>query len=186
MDDILAKIEALIFVTGDEGLSIRELCKVVKLTQKQVILKIEEINKKLINNPHRGIIIKTFGNYVKFVTKKKLHPFLATFARTNKVIKLKQPALECLAIIAYNSPTTRVEVDSIRGVDSSFMLSKLVNLNLIEEAGRANSPGMPILYKVTPLFMDTFNLKSLSNLPKIKDLKKENDPIHNLFESNKI
>ncbi len=185
MDDLKAKVEALIFVTGDEGLAIREISKVLKISHKKVLVHLEEINKKLINNSERGIMIKIFGDHVKFVTKKKFHTFLADYAKSNKVIKLKQPALECLAIIAYNSPTTRVEVDSIRGVDSSFMLSKLINLNLIEEAGRASSPGMPILYKVTPYFMDVFNLKSLKNLPKIDDLKIENTPIDNLFESNK-
>lgn len=94
---------------------------------------------------------------------------------------LSESALEVLAIIAYNQPVTRAMIDEIRGISSSHMLRKLVYKDLIEEVGRSESAGRPILYGTTDLFLDYFGLKTLSELPTIE--KKEDDSVHELYHS---
>ena len=94
---------------------------------------------------------------------------------------LSESALETLAIIAYNQPVTRVQVDEIRGVSSSHMIRKLVYKNLICEVGRSETAGRPILYGTTPMFLDYFGLKSISDLPDIK--VEVDDSIKDLYNS---
>ena len=81
------------------------------------------------------------------------------------LFRSSQSALETLAIIAYKQPITRVQIEEIRGVNCDLMVRKLAALDLIEEAGRETTPGRPILYQVTPEFLDVFNLLSLEDLP---------------------
>ena len=95
---------------------------------------------------------------------------------------LSQAALETLAIVAYNEPLTRMEVDEIRGVNSRDMLRKLVAKGLVKECGRSNLPGRPILYKTTSEFLDYFGLATLSDLPEIK-IDKDNNDDTELFTS---
>ncbi|HLV49769.1 MAG TPA: SMC-Scp complex subunit ScpB, partial [Erysipelothrix sp.] len=82
--------------------------------------------------------------------------------------QLSQAALETLAIIAYKQPITRLEIEEIRGVNSDMMCRRLEAMDLIREVGRADTIGRPILYEVTPSFMDVFKLTSLNELPEIK------------------
>lgn len=95
---------------------------------------------------------------------------------------LSQAALETLAIIAYNEPITRIVVDEIRGINSSHMIRKLVSMDLIEEKGRSDSAGRPILYGVTDKFLDYFGLANTSELPKIEEIEVD-DTEKDLFES---
>ena len=95
---------------------------------------------------------------------------------------LSNAALETLAIIAYNGPVTRVEVDEIRGINSSHLVRKLLLKNLIKDVGRSDKPGRPILYNVTENFLDYFGLQSIEDLPKIEE-KVEEDLEKDLFES---
>ena len=96
---------------------------------------------------------------------------------------LSSSALETLAIVAYNEPITRVEVDEIRGVQTGQLIRKLVAKGLIKEAGRSNLPGRPILYKTTTEFLDYFGLKSISELPEIKMPEVKKDDGVSLYET---
>ena len=102
---------------------------------------------------------------------------------------LSQAALETLAIIAYNQPVTRTQVDEIRGVNSGQVMRKLVAKNLIKEIGRSDAVGRPILYKTTSDFLDYFGLATIEELPKIEELKigeasEETDLYHSRYQEN--
>ena len=96
---------------------------------------------------------------------------------SRKPAKLSQPALEALTIIAYYQPTTRAYVDQIRGVDSSYTMSLLLNRDLIEECGRLQVPGRPRLYRTTKQFLRAFHLSSLEDLPELTEPSEEEDPL---------
>ena len=96
---------------------------------------------------------------------------------------LSNQALETLAIIAYNEPITRIDVDEIRGVDSAYVVRRLLAKGLIKECGRDDKPGHPILYKTTDEFLDYFGLSSKEDLPKIEELKQEDNEDKDLFKS---
>ena len=149
----------------------------------------EEEAKKLIytlkNNyekEDRGLRIKYLGNTFKLTTKvehKKYYEKLLTNETTHT---LSQAALEVLAIIAYNEPITRSKIDEIRGVESIYVMRKLLAKGLIKEAGRSDNPGHPILYKITDDFLDYFGLSSKQELPKIEEIVVE-DTEKDLFKS---
>ena len=96
---------------------------------------------------------------------------------------LSQAALETLAIIAYNQPITRIDVDEIRGISSSHMIRKLVSRDLIKEIGRSEGAGRPILYGVTDEFLDYFGLASIDDLPKIEKIDNNDSEETDLFQS---
>ena len=114
-------------------------------------------------------LILTAQRY-KFVTKASLKPYLEKYAVSPFSSQLSSAALETLAIIAYKQPITRLEVESIRGVQCSGAIQKLLLRDLIEEAGRMDSPGRPKLYRTTTYFMDYFGLETLDQLPDVESL----------------
>lgn len=158
-------LESLFFAVGDDGLNIEELSNILELEEKKVK---EIINKfgSIYLNDDRGIELKLLGNKYKFVTKTKNVEYLKKL--TEEVSNnLSKSALETLAIIAYNEPITRVQIDDIRGVNSSQMIRNLLSKGFIEDVGKSDLPGRPILYKTTNHFLDYFNLSSKDELPKI-------------------
>ncbi|OJG81793.1 segregation and condensation protein B [Enterococcus ratti] len=111
---------------------------------------------------------------VILTTKKELAPLLKRYAQGTSNI-LSQAAVETLAIIAYKQPITRVEIEQIRGVQVSGAVQRLTAYRLIEEKGRVDGPGRPILYGTTPYFLDYFGLKSLKDLPDIQEMEYSSD-----------
>lgn len=158
-------LESLFFAVGDEGLNIEELSNILELEKEEVKKLIDEFE-NIYSNDDRGIELKLLGNKYKFVTKCKNKEYLKKL--TDEVSNnLSKSALETLAIIAYNEPITRVKIDDIRGVNSSQMIRNLISKGFIEDAGKSDLPGRPILYKTTNHFLDYFNLSSKDELPKI-------------------
>ncbi|OJG74343.1 segregation and condensation protein B [Enterococcus quebecensis] len=113
------------------------------------------------------------GNHFVLSTKKTFASLLKKYAQSPMSNSLSQAALETLSIVAYKQPISRVEVDEIRGVQSSGSIQKLVARQLIEEKGRVDGPGRAILYGTTAYFMDYFGLKSLEELPDIHQMEEE-------------
>ena len=179
--DLKAILEGLLFVSGNEGLSkeqIKEILEIDDITFNKVIndLYIE------YDMPNRGIKLEYLGNRFKLVTKKEYKDYLQKLVDISESDFLSSAALEILAIIAYNQPITRVTIDDIRGISSGHIVRKLVFKNLICEVGRSQTAGRPILYGTTPLFLDYFGLKALTDLPPIEQ-KKEEDDIIDLYQS---
>jgi len=173
-------IEGLLFVAGDEGLTLIDLCSVIGVSDDIILSSLNE----LINdyeNIDRGIRIELFGESYKLVTKKEYKEYLKKLVPDEEDL-LTQSNLETLAIIAYNQPITRMQVEEIRGVNSSHVIRKLLMRDLICEKGRSDLPGRPILYGTTDFFLDYFGISSLDKLPQI-ELPESDDEETNLFES---
>jgi len=179
-----AIIEGLLFINGEEGLSLEEICNITEKTKDEI----KAIIKDLFNdykNIDRGIQIEFLGNKFKLTTKAEHKEYYKKLLKEDANSVLSQSALETLAIIAYNGPITRIEVDEIRGVNSSYVIRKLLLKGLIEEVGKADIAGKPKIYNITEKFLDYFGLGNANELPKINitDETNETDFEYNLFKS---
>lgn len=119
----------------------------------------------------RGIRVIRLEHAYQMVSSGEMADYITKALETRKPPKLSSSQLEALTIIAYYQPATKAMVEQIRGVDSSYSISALLNKSLIEDAGRLNVPGRPILYKTTPDFLRTFGLSSLEELPAIEKVE---------------
>ncbi len=167
-----AVLEGLLFVVGDDGITIDEICNVLDIDEesaKELVLSLK--NDYLSED--RGLRIDYLGNSLKLTTKREHKDYYKKLIEESNHT-LSQAALETLAIIVYNEPITRIKVDEIRGISSSQMIRKLVAKGFIKECGRENIPGRPILYKTTDDFLDYFGLSSKEELPKIEENETDN------------
>ena len=167
-----AIIEGLLYVQGDLGLTIKQVMDVLNVDEEEAKRLIFNL-KSSYENENRGIRIKYLANTFKLTTKEEHKEYYQKLLENPKTHTLSQGALETLAIIAYNEPITRLEVDKLRGLDSSYIIRRLVAKGLIKENGKADLPGRPILYKTTDDFLDYFGLSSINDLPKIELLEEE-------------
>ena len=175
-----AIIEGLLFVSGDEGISLDKLCEITELSVEDITKVLDELDSDY-EKDDRGILLKKLGNCYKLTTKEIHKQYYEKLVCDDSKF-LTQASLETLAIIAYNEPITRVELDEIRGISCTHMIRRLLSRNFIKEVGRSNLPGKPILYGVTDEFLDYFGLSSIEDLPKI-DETESNDTEKDLFES---
>ena len=177
-----AIIEGLLFVSGEDGLSIEEICSITEKDKDEVSNIIKNIFNHY-NNIEHGIQLEFLGNKFKFTTKETHKEFYKKLAVNETNTSLSQSSLETLAIIAYNGPITRIDIDEIRGVNSSYVVRKLLLKGLIEETGKSDSPGKPKIYNVTSKFLDYFGLGTINDLPKINVEQQENNDDTDLFNS---
>ena len=166
-----AVLEGLLFVVGEDGLTLDQIEDVLEVdeeTSKNLIMEL----KKDYEDESRGLRIDFLGNRFKITTKYEHKQYYQKLIENPETNLLSQAALETLAIIAYNEPITRVQVDAIRGVGSTSIMRKLVAKGFIKEVGRSDIPGRPILYETTHEFLDYFGLASIDDLPNIDDIMK--------------
>lgn len=159
-------IEALIYISGDDGISVEEIEQLLNLDKAEIINAVAELNDCYEKNDS-ALFISQYGQKLKMLTRNECFDTIAQYLEVKKVKQLSQAALETLAIIAYKQPITRIEIEEIRGVGCDMMIKKLLALDLIVEAGRLESPGRPVLYQVSKSFLDVFKLVSLEELPVI-------------------
>ena len=180
-----AIIEGLLFLKGSDGLTFYEMKEILECENEKKIKKcIKELYKDYLNDENRGIQLELLGDKFKLTTKAEHKDYYKKLVLEEEDSALTQAALETLAIIAYNEPITRIEIDEIRGVNSSYLIRKLMIKDLIQEVGRAETAGRPRQYGVTNAFLDYFGLNSIEDLPKIKEPQTETiDEETNLFES---
>ncbi len=176
-----AAIEGLLFIKGSDGLTISEICSILEAQVEDVKSAIKELYKDY-QSEERGIQLELLGQHFKLTTKKEHKDYYKKIAQEEENSSLSQSALETLAIIAYNEPITRMEIDEIRGINSSYVLRKLMIKNLIQEVGKSDLPGRPRQYGVTNAFLDYFGLGGIDELPKL-EIEKQEDSESNLFES---
>ena len=172
--NLLGVLEGILFVVGDEGVTLNQICDILEINMDEAKQLLMEL-KKTYDNDSRGVRISYLGDAFKLTTKKEHKDYYKKLIENPESNTLSQAALETLAIIAYNQPITRVELDEIRGVNNIHMIRKLVAKGLIKEAGKSTMPGRPNLYATTSEFLDYFGLSSISDLPTI--LKKEEPEI---------
>ena len=175
-------LEGLLFVTGDDGLKLEDVEKILEVT-KEDALKLLEQYKKTLEFENRGLKLVYLGNRYKLTTKEEHKKYYELLV--DKVVSstLSQFALETLAIIAYNEPISVGMIDEIRGVSSRDMVRKLLFKGLIDMAGRSDLPGKPMLYKTTNKFLDYFNLSSKDELPELNVPEEMTDEEKDLFIS---
>ncbi|PGM58879.1 SMC-Scp complex subunit ScpB [Bacillus sp. AFS053548] len=171
--NLVGVLEGLLFVAGDEGISIVELSETLELSQSDVLELIESL-KKEYENPNRGLQIRILANRYKLTSKREHGEFFKKLVESPSNSSLSQAALETLAIVAYQQPITRTEIEDIRGVKTEKPIQTLVSKYLIKEVGRAEGTGRAILYGTTSEFLDYFGLKNIKELPPLpQDLKME-------------
>ena len=179
---MLAILEGLLFLCGDDGLSVEQAAASMDATEEYVAELFDELQKYYLQES-RGIEIARFGEKYRFLSKAAIHDAAKKLFQTSTEAKLSNAALETLAIIAYKQPITRVEIEEIRGVGADVMLRKLVARGLIQEDGRSEAVGRPILYSVTDEFLDSFKLLSLDELPELPQFGTEETDNGELFHS---
>lgn len=160
----LAVLEGLLFVVGEEGLSLDQIEEILGIEEDESKLLVKEL-KEEYEKENRGLRIDFLGNRFKITTKFEHKDFYQKLIENPHTNTLSQASLETLAIIAYNEPITRMDVDKLRGVSSSQMIRKLVAKGFIKEIGRSDLPGRPILYETTNEFLDYFGLPNIEALP---------------------
>ena len=177
-----AIVEGLLFLSGEDGLTLEEISSVIEKDTDEVKLIIKELYNDYTSES-RGIQIEFLGNHFKLTTKKEHKEYYKKLVINDENSILSQSALETLAIIAYNAPLTRVDIVNISGVNSTYFIRKLLLKGLIEEVGRSDAPGRPRLYNITPRFLDYFGLGSIEELPKLEEKQEIIDNETSLFES---
>lgn len=160
---IMAVIEAVLFAMGD-SVALSSLEHVLEMPEKEIREVIARMNNKY-KKAERGIYITELEDAVQLCTKPELYEYLIKVAKAPRKYVLTETLLETLSIIAYKQPVTRLEVEKIRGVSCDHAVNRLLELNLVQELGRLDAPGRPLLFGTTEEFLRTFGVKSLGDLP---------------------
>ncbi len=164
MNSLEKKIEALLYICGDKGISAAELMAVLDIAQQQVIESIDNLNNYYQANNSALIILNT-ANLYKQAIREELYDIGKAYANLEFNDRLSNACLETLAIIAYKQPITRFLVDETRGVSTAHHFNTLLNKNLIKIVGKSEEIGRPNLYGTTPEFLDYLGINDISELP---------------------
>ena len=163
MTQLESTLEAMLFAAGD-AVSIDRLCEVLELPREAVLEAAHELSSRY-DFEQRGLMLRRIADKLQLCSRPMYAEAVRRVTETRKNASLSPVALEVLTIIAYRQPVTRAFIDQLRGVDSGGTLSSLAEKQMIEEAGRLEVPGRPILYRTTEHFLQAFALESLDDLP---------------------
>lgn len=165
LEDIRACIEAILFAAG-HPIEYNKISDVLGLTLSDTKNIIEEMSKEYnSDSSKRGLMLLMYPDSCQLATKEKFLPYIREALGIKRGGNLSNSTLETLAVVAYNQPVTRAYVDAVRGVDSSYAMTSLIDKNLIESLSRLDAPGRPMLYTTTEKFLRVFGLSSLDELP---------------------
>ena len=165
LNELQRAVEAILFAAG-ERVELSRLAMALETDEKDIEAAVNALADTLAFE-RRGIRILRLEKGYQMVSSGEMADYITKALETRKPPKLSSSQLEALTIIAYYQPATKAMVEQIRGVDSSYSIGALMNKKLIEESGRLNVPGRPILYRTTPDFLRTFGISSLEELPPI-------------------
>lgn len=161
----LAKIEGLLFISGDEGITVTDLSNITGFMKPAVLGLLNKLGQQYAENDDCALTLLQSDETYRLATKSSLSDVMKAYFEKPLTTSLTQALLEVLAIIAYRQPITRIEIDALRGVQSSGSIQKLIARGLIETHGRLNVPGRPFRYVTTNAFLDYFGLQTLKDLP---------------------
>ena len=167
----LAALEAILFASG-EPVRIDRICLAME-TDKETAVQLLKTLEDRYAYERRGIRLLCMDDAWQLCSAPEYGEVIRKAFEVRKTAKLSQPALEALTVVAYYQPTTRAYIDQVRGVDSAYTVSLLVERGLIEECGHLQVPGRPHLYRTTKEFLRTFHLRSLNDLPEMPGLENE-------------
>lgn len=179
----IAQIEALLFVAGDEGLSLEILSELTNLHLDEVLKLVDELIRQYEDNENRGLTLIKTANVYQLVTKSEHADNIKDYAQSPYSQTLSRPLLETLAIVAYKQPITRIEIEEIRGVQVTGNLRKLRARQLIKKVARLDKPGQPLLYGTTDFFLDYFGINHLDELPKLSEATNDLEMTDLFFEN---
>jgi len=185
-NNITRHIEALIF-SSVQSISTQEIILALNAVfneehDEKLVLENIELIKDKFSKEDSAIELVNLNNGYQFLTKKEYHETVNQLQLHRSKKKLSQAAMETLAIIAYRQPITKLEIEQIRGVNSDYSVQRLLEKELISIDGKAETPGRPILYSTSPLFMDYFGLNNLTQLPQLKDIAREENTVGESIE----
>lgn len=165
-------IEGLLFAAGDT-LSLEKIAEIIEVDKKTTKL---ILNNMILNfkSSKRGIMLREINNGYQLCTRPEHYEYLRKLFAPRQRQGLSQAAFETLAIIAYNQPITRGKIEQIRGVNSDSAVTRLIERNLIKEAGKMDVPGKPMLYETTEEFLRSFGFKALNDMPRLETNELEN------------
>lgn len=172
-EELVGLLEALLFASG-KMVSLKTLCEVTSCEKEVVIKALGTLKQNLIDRKS-GIQLLEIKESYQLATLEKYYTYICTMLDNRPKPNLSQAAFEVLSIIAYNQNVTRAEMEKIRGVSSDSALNKLLEYNLVEEAGKMDAPGRPMMYKTTDEFLKMFGYSSIKDLPELPKLKEERD-----------
>lgn len=178
---LLSKIEALLFVAGDDGMSAKQLANLLELDLMDIEAGLSELASQYTENEERGIMLKQLAGTYQLTTKHAVADTIQKLVENPSSQVLTNASLEVLAIIAYKQPITRAEVEDLRGVKSERPIQTLAARALIVEVGRAEGTGRAILYGTTKEFLNYFGLKDLSELPPLPESYETEEQETDLF-----
>ncbi|WP_461224084.1 SMC-Scp complex subunit ScpB [Lacticaseibacillus suihuaensis] len=161
-------LEAILYTAGSAGVALDQFAQLLNISPAAARQQLANLSQSLEDDPNRGLMLQQADDRFFLLTKPAFGDLLHAYFAGPPAQGLSQAALEVLAIIAYQQPITRIDIDEVRGVQSSGALTTLAARRLIQEAGRKEAPGRPILYATTPFFLDYFGLTTLDDLPALE------------------
>ncbi len=178
--DIKSAIEAILFAAGDCVPAAR-LSLILSCELDEILRAAEELSEEY-ERESRGVRLLRLGDKLQLCSAPEYAAFIVKTLEQRKPPMLSQPALETLAIVAYFQPVTRAYIDRVRGVDSSYTVSVLLDRGLIESCGKLDAPGRPSLFRTTEVFLRTMNISQLDELPPLPQLG-ESESVEKLRQS---
>jgi len=179
-------LEALLFI-APVSVTTAQLASVLGVTNQKIETALNELD-EAYKNPElkRGLRLQRLHGRVQLTTIPDASPIIEHFLGLDTTSRLSRAALETLAVIAYREPVTRPQIDAIRGVNSDAVLKTLLNKGLIQDTGRAELPGKPILYGVTSEFLQHFGINSLAELPPLDEINLSDEKLTTDIDHNEI
>ncbi len=190
MEKIEQHIESIIF-SSDQPVNINDIKVCLEKSMDTKIKKdlldkaMENLTQKYAKDDYSFEIVEIRNGY-QFLTKGAYHHTIGTLLKQNARKRLSKAALETLSIIAYKQPVTKSQAERIRGVSCDYSIQKLLEKDLVAISGRSEGPGRPLLYKTSEKFMDYFGLKSMQELPKLKEFTPEENTIGEMAEGEEL
>lgn len=169
-DFLVNAIEAVLFA-GGEPVETDKLCQLFQVNKNEVVLCCKALEDRINSSDSAFQLVRLEDSY-QLCTRREYGDYVASFLEIKRTAPMSKAALEALAVVAYRQPVTKGYVEKVRGVDCSGIMNTLIARNLIEECGRLDAPGKPILYRTTPDFLRCFGMSS------IKDLEPEEGEPH--------
>ena len=172
LDHQLGAMEALLFAVGDDGVSLEQMEYALDVDEETALSLLDEL-KQTYQKKRSGFEITQINEQYKLMTKKDYAHYLRRLVQNPNQRGLSSAALEVLAVVAYKQPITRHEIEHIRGSNSENVIRRLLTFALIEEAGRLEAPGRPMLYQTAEGFLDHFGIKTIEELPDLPFVEDE-------------
>ncbi|MGX9133788.1 SMC-Scp complex subunit ScpB [Rummeliibacillus sp. JY-2-4R] len=184
LNQLMSKIESLLFVIGEDGLTTKQLSIITEATEEEITEAIQQMMVRFEEQQDRGIMLKELAGTFQLISKPEHADVIQKLVENPPSQSLSQASLEVLAIVAYKQPITRVEIDDLRGVKSERALHTLSARGLVHEVGRAEGTGRAILYGTTKEFLNYFGMKNINELPELPEMSEsETDEQPDLFMS---